>query len=199
MQSATLMTDGPGSLAAESWAFALKLYAEPGVREACLRLQDRGGVDVMLLLVAVFATAQKQIRISSEDVSAMDDASRPWRLQIVHPLRALRRTLVSGPAPAPSEASERLRSQIKAAELGAERFENDLLADWLQSKTPGDVRLARAEIGDVIRGVVQLAGSDEAGRPIGDVSSAIDVIADAADRLAGHATADIPRSVLTCL
>lgn len=193
------MTDGPGSLAAESWAFALKLYAEPGVRGACLRLQDHGGVDVMLLLVAVFAAVQKQMRISSEDVRAMDDASRPWRVQVVHPLRALRRTLVSGPAPAPSEASEKLRSQIKATELDAERFENDLLADWLQSKTPGEVRLARAEICDVIRVVVQFSLSDEAGHPIDDMSSAIDVIADAADRLASHATADLPRSALTCL
>jgi uncharacterized protein (TIGR02444 family) len=153
----------------------------------------------MLLLVAVFAAAQQQIRISSEDVRAMDDASRLWRVQVVHPLRALRRTLDSGAAAARSEALERLLSQIKTAELDAERFENDLLADWLQSNTPGEVRLARAEICDVIRAVIRSAPSDEAGCPIDDMSSAIDVIADAADRLASHATADLPRSVLTCL
>lgn len=192
------MTDVPGNLAAESWAFALKLYAEPGMREACLHLQDHGDVDVMLLLVAVFAAARKHMRLSSEDVKAMDDASRPWRVQVVHPLRALRRTLVSGPPPAPSEATEKLRSQIKAAELDAERFENDLLADWLQSKAPGEVKLARAEIGDVIRAVVRSAPCDEAGCQIGDMLSAIDVIADAADRLASHATADLPGSVITC-
>jgi uncharacterized protein (TIGR02444 family) len=178
------MTDVPGSLASESWAFALKLYAEPGVREACLRLQDHEDVDVMLLLVAVFAAARKHMRLSPEDVTAMDDASRPWREQVVRPLRALRRTLASGPAPAPSEASERLRSRIKAAELDAERLENDLLAAWLESQTPGKVRLVHAEICDVIRAVVRPAPSDEAGCQIGDTSSAIAVISAAADRLA---------------
>jgi uncharacterized protein (TIGR02444 family) len=170
------MTDAPGSLAAESWAFALQLYAEPGVREACLHLQDQGGVDVMLLLVAVFAASRKHMRLSAEDVSAMDDACRPWRAQVVAPLRALRRTLASGPAPAPSQASERLRAQIKAAELDAERLENDLLAAWLASKTPGKVELRRVEISDVIRAVVRSASGDE-----GDLSSAIGVISDAAE------------------
>ena len=70
------MTDVPGSLASESWAFALKLYAEPGVREACLRLQEDEDVDVMLLLVAVFAASRKHMRLSFEDVRGMDDASR---------------------------------------------------------------------------------------------------------------------------
>jgi uncharacterized protein (TIGR02444 family) len=178
------MTDVPGSLASESWAFALKLYAEPGVREACLRLQEDEDVDVMLLLVAVFAASRKHMRLSFGDVRVMDDASRPWREQVVRPLRALRRTLASGPAPAPSEASERLRSQIKAAELDAEHLENDLLAVWLESKTSGKVELVHAEIRDVIRAVVQPAPSDEAGCQIGDMSSAIAVISDAADRLA---------------
>jgi uncharacterized protein (TIGR02444 family) len=178
------MTDVPGSLASESWAFALKLYAEPGVREACLRLQEDEDVDVMLLLVAVFAASRKHMRLSFEDVRVMDDASRPWREQVVRPLRALRRTLASGPAPAPSEASERLRSQIKAAELDAEHLENDLLAAWLESKTSGKVELVHAEIRDVIRAVVRPAPGGEAGCQIGDMSSAIAVISDAADRLA---------------
>ena len=35
-------------LEAECWAFALAIYAEPGVAEACLTLQNEAGVDVML-------------------------------------------------------------------------------------------------------------------------------------------------------
>jgi uncharacterized protein (TIGR02444 family) len=178
------VTDQSESLAAECWAFALALYAEPGVQEACLHLQERAGVDVMLLLVAVFAASRAQIHLHAEDIRAMDDASRPWREQVVRPLRALRRRLTTGPAPAPSAASEKLRSQIKLSELAAERLENDLLAAWLESKTPGKVALARPEIDDVIRTVVRLAPNDEAGRQIGDMSSAIGVISDAADRLA---------------
>jgi uncharacterized protein (TIGR02444 family) len=179
------VTDEPGSLAVESWAFALTLYAEPKVREACLDLQERASVDVMLLLVAVFAASRAHIHLRSEDVRAMDDASGPWREQVVRPLRALRRGLVTGPGPAPSEASEELRSQIKVSELFAERLENNLLAAWLESKTPGEVRLSRAELSDVIQAVVRHALGDEAGRLTEGISSSIDVIADAVGRLAG--------------
>jgi hypothetical protein len=112
-------------------------------------------------------------------LKAMDDASRPWRLQVVGPLRVLRRLLAFGPTPAPSEASERLRARIKAAELDAEHLENDLLAACLKLTTPGKVRLARSEMCDVIRAVLLIASSDEGG-----MSSAIDVISEAADRLA---------------
>ena len=55
------MTDDGRELAAESWAFALKLYAEPGVSDACLKLQADTGVDVMMLLVVTFAAAQRRI------------------------------------------------------------------------------------------------------------------------------------------
>ena len=48
----------PGDPAAESWAFALKIYAQPGIAEACLRLQAEAGVDVMMLLTAAFAAAR---------------------------------------------------------------------------------------------------------------------------------------------
>jgi uncharacterized protein (TIGR02444 family) len=180
-----VVTDESESVAAESWAFALRLYAEPGVQEACLHLQECAGVDVMLLLVAVFAASRAHIHLHSEDVRMMDDASRPWREQVVRPLRALRRRLVTGPAPAPSAASEKLRSQIKGSELAAERLENDLLAAWLESKTPGEVRLSRTEVSDVVQTVVRHALGDEPALRTDGMSSSIDVIVDAVGRLAG--------------
>jgi uncharacterized protein (TIGR02444 family) len=49
------MRPDPSELEAESWAFALAIYARPGVAEACLNLQHEADVDVMLLLMAAFA------------------------------------------------------------------------------------------------------------------------------------------------
>jgi hypothetical protein len=49
----------------------------------------------------------------------MDDTVRDWRDQVVRPLRSIRKTLKTGPSPAPSEASERLQTDIKADELDA--------------------------------------------------------------------------------
>jgi uncharacterized protein (TIGR02444 family) len=92
------MTDGSEE---QGWAFALRLYAEPGVADACLHLQEQAGADVMLLLTVAFACRQG-IALSPSDIRNMDAACRAWREQIVRPLRALRVALKSGPDPAPN-------------------------------------------------------------------------------------------------
>ena len=68
------------------WDFAVRLYAEPGVSDACLALQDRFGVDVPLLLWAAWLG-------DGADAAALragDRAVGPWRARAVRPLRALR-------------------------------------------------------------------------------------------------------------
>ncbi|MCG8546534.1 MAG: TIGR02444 family protein, partial [Alphaproteobacteria bacterium] len=40
------MSDPPGNA---FWNFSLRAYARPGVADACIRLQDRYGVDVNVL------------------------------------------------------------------------------------------------------------------------------------------------------
>jgi uncharacterized protein (TIGR02444 family) len=123
-------------LEAESWAFALAIYARPGVAEACLALQNEAGVDVMLLLMATFAAVKRRTLLSTDEIRALDEACRPWREQIVRKLRTIRNELKTGPRPSPSEATEALRSKIKALELEAERFENQLLAECLPLRSP---------------------------------------------------------------
>jgi uncharacterized protein (TIGR02444 family) len=154
-------------LAAESWAFMLAIYAREGVAEACLRLQDEASADVLLLLTVAFA-ARRGILLSATDIAEMDAICRPWREKVVRPLRAVRIALKSGPPPAPSAATEALRSHIKADELTAERLQNDLLADWLAHKAPSSRAVTR----------------DELRKMLGDVvlhpEPLIDVIADAA-------------------
>ncbi|WP_295849591.1 TIGR02444 family protein [Tardiphaga sp.] len=109
----------------------LRIYERPGVAEACLRLQDDAGADVILVLMTAFA-AQRGIPLSSSDLDAMVAHCRPWRETVIDRLRQLRTDLKTGPEPAPNDATETLRAQIKASELCAERIENDMLAAWLQ-------------------------------------------------------------------
>ena len=109
-------------LEADSWAFALEIYARPGVADACLTLQNEAGVDVMLLLVVTFAAVKHRILLTAAEIRELDDACRPWREQIVRPLRTIRSCLKTGPAPAPNSETEELRSRIKAVELAAERL-----------------------------------------------------------------------------
>ena len=171
------------SLDVQSWAFALRIYAEPGVAVACLRLQDEAGVDVMLLLAVAFAW-RRGIALSAADITAMDAACRPWREQIVRPLRALRTALKAGPVPAPNTATESLRNQIKASELHAERIANDLLASWLQQRAHAPRAVTTDELHAALREVVTQALPEPQRDRIGDLAPAIDSVAAAAQLIA---------------
>ena len=174
------MTQSRSDIEAESWAFALQLYAQPGVADACLKLQDEAGVDVMMSLMIVFAAATRRVLLTPAEIRELDEACRPWREQIVHPLRAIRTRLKSGPPPAPGNATEPFRSTIKAAELAAERLQNQLLAERLPLRAPERDAVAPVDLRSVLRSVVTLALEKRPGKPLSDLLSAIDVIADAA-------------------
>lgn len=108
--------------AGDLWAFALKVYVGEGVSAACLDLQDRFGADVPVLLTVLWM-AKRDLRLNAEGMAALETRIGPWRAEMVAPLRALRRRLKEGPAPAPSDATEALRTEIKRAELHAEKIE----------------------------------------------------------------------------
>jgi len=176
-----MMNQTNHSLKTESWAFALQIYAKPAVAEACLRLQAEAGIDVVMFLMATFAAARRGILLAPSDIQDMDEACRPWRELIVQPLRALCVALKSGPPPAPSLATECLRTHIKTSELIAERLQNDMLADWLQQKGPESRPGTREELRAVLRSVVMLNLQSRENTQIVDVSSAIeDIVAAAA-------------------
>lgn len=177
------MTDAGQAIDSESWDFALKLYAEPGVADACLRLQAECSVDVMMLLMATFAAVRRGVVLTPSDIADMDTACRPWREQIVLPLRVLRTTLKTGPAPAPSEASEKLRSNIKAAELSAERLQNEVLADWLAKKPSTSRAVERVNILAALHALVNSASQRQRGAQVDAQQAAIEAIIDAALRL----------------
>ncbi len=111
---------------ADLWSFSLRLYAAPGVADACLTAQDSHGADVNLLLWAAWLALQGHA-LTAAEVAEAEAASRPWRELVVRPLRAVRRQLKSGPPPAPDMGTESLRAQVKATELEAERMQQSLL------------------------------------------------------------------------
>jgi uncharacterized protein (TIGR02444 family) len=136
--SAALDLDGP------HWAFALALYARPGVAPACLRLQDELGVDVNVLLIALFAAAERGIAVGGEEVAALDAAIARWRERVVAPLRSVRRDLKTE-FPAAGAEGQTLREGVKALELEAEKVEQAMLAralDGLPRQGQADVEAA---------------------------------------------------------
>lgn len=113
------------------WRFALDFYGAPGSADACLRLQDGSGLDVVSLIVVLYADAKLKRRLSADEIAMLQGDTRHWRAQTVLPLRALRRRLKS-PAPGfPPAETEALRGLIKTAELRAEQIQLAMGERWL--------------------------------------------------------------------
>ena len=109
----------------EFWAFSLKVYAAPGVKDACLALQA-AGLDVNVALWIVFAAVDG--RDPAARLEAADAISRDWSGAVVHPLRAARDALQPAPGFADPAAAAELREAVLEAELAAERIEQFALA-----------------------------------------------------------------------
>jgi uncharacterized protein (TIGR02444 family) len=174
------MRPDPSELEAESWAFALAIYARPGVAEACLNLQHEADVDVLLLLMAAFAAVKRRILLTPQEIETLDEACRPWREQIVQRLRAIRTALKTGPQPAPSEITEPFRSKIKATELEAEKLENHLLAERLSLGPPRQQITGPEQLRVVLSGVVRHFADKRGIKLDTGLMSSIDAIAEAA-------------------
>lgn len=115
------------------WDWAVQAYATEGVQAACLDLQDSADQDVPLLLWAAWC-ARTGRPLDAETLEAAVDLTRAWRDQAIAPLRAVRQRLKLRHPDLDDAAREAVRSQVKAAELAAEKALLQGLAD--QSPPP---------------------------------------------------------------
>jgi uncharacterized protein (TIGR02444 family) len=123
------------------WGFALRLYAAPGVGDACLKLQDESGVDVPLLLFSAWLTAHS-VALSETELARIDGVVADWRNEVVKPLRAVRRRLKNGPPPGATVDTDTLRNGVKGVELSSEKIELATL------EAEGLALIAKARLGD---------------------------------------------------
>jgi uncharacterized protein (TIGR02444 family) len=86
--------------------FALVVHETEGVSNACVSLQDRFDLDVNILLLGAYIGVQGKT-LAAENVDAARAVVDEWHNAIVRALRAVRRRLKSGPAPATSWESGR--------------------------------------------------------------------------------------------
>jgi uncharacterized protein (TIGR02444 family) len=95
----------------ELWRYALHTYAQPGVADEMLRLQDECGADVLWLLTALWL-AEEDVALTSELLiqPEYDD----WRENMIVPIRNRRRECDRTETPD-------LYELLKKAELEAER------------------------------------------------------------------------------
>ena len=110
------------------WTFSLDVYGRPGVREACLALQDEAGLDVNLLLYCLWRAA-RGVELDGDEIRARMDAVAPWTGAAVAPLRRLRRSLKNPEAGVPAAAATEIAARIGEVELAAERVAQSLIVE----------------------------------------------------------------------
>jgi uncharacterized protein (TIGR02444 family) len=118
------MTDAEPSPEEALWRFSLAFYALPRVAPALLALQDRDGLDVNLMLFALWLGISGRHPLDSSALAAAERASGTIRAEVVEPLRSLRRNLKHHAG----EDIQRFRESIKALELEGERLVQTRLA-----------------------------------------------------------------------
>lgn len=99
------------------WEWVLEAYAQPGVPEACLALQDQHGQNTSFLLWAVHAEARDPGLLARAA-----EAARAWDRTALTPLREVRRALKPALPPFPDHDREALREEVKRLELASERL-----------------------------------------------------------------------------
>jgi uncharacterized protein (TIGR02444 family) len=99
------------------WRFSLAFYAAPSVARSLIALQDKDGLDVNLMLFALWHGVSGRGRLDSDGLRAAGRAAGKIRADIVEPLRTLRRNLRQNP----DADVQRLLDGVKALELAAEK------------------------------------------------------------------------------
>lgn len=112
------------------WSFALRLYAYPGVEDACLQLQQNGN-DVCLLLTAAWLEHRHTL-YSDARRDQLKSLAGPWQQQVIGPLRKIR---CAWREQANDDAGlAELRKQVKELEQQAEHLLlqrlQTLCVDW---------------------------------------------------------------------
>jgi uncharacterized protein (TIGR02444 family) len=106
------------------WRFSLAFYARPGVSAALIALQDHHGLDVNLILFALWLGLSGRAKLDREALVSADRAIRGLRVEIIEPLRTMRRRLKPD-----IQADVRcLREAIKSLEIEAEKTAQHRLA-----------------------------------------------------------------------
>lgn len=120
------------------WDFSLAVYAVDGVSDAGLRLQDKRGFDVNLLLFSCWVGFSRNAALSEADWFGLIESTRLWRDEVIRPLRSARRALKTARLEGASTDHDELRRAVQRIELDCERAQQDFLASKAVAPTaPG--------------------------------------------------------------
>lgn len=141
------------------WTFALQLYARREIAEACLLLQARCHIDVVVMLHAMYVFSVLGVQLERMTLEVADAQVRSWREQVTAPLRRLRTALKAGSDCIPIDAVDEVREKIKAAELEAESAAFATLASFTNG-VPVSRRNAGEQAETLLKAVISLYSGD---------------------------------------
>jgi uncharacterized protein (TIGR02444 family) len=118
------------------WNFSLRVYGTDKIPAACLRLQDRHGIDVNLLLFALWL-ARSDAADTASALDAAIDASAVWHCEVVRPLRAVRQRMKDGVPPVDNVLAQSLRARLQKLEIDTEHAEQVTL--WQAAGSPSEI------------------------------------------------------------
>lgn len=143
------------------WTFTLAVYQKEGVSPACIALQDRLGLDVNFLLLCLYAGSRGRA-LGADDFARVEERVAPWRKNVIHPLRAVRRWLKEQQL-LEKAPSDQLRRGVLGHEIESEGVQQRLMeaavripegassAPTAASNLRAYLAWARAKTGDVDR------------------------------------------------
>jgi len=107
------------------WDFSIKIYQHPDVERACIELQDKHDLDVVMLFYCIWAGVF-QGQLEDGIYTKACTFSLSWDDRVVAPLREARRWMKAS-QDGQTIPGTSLREQIKAVELDAEHFQMNTL------------------------------------------------------------------------
>lgn len=157
------------------WDFSLALYGKPGVAPACLALQERHGLDVNVLMFCLWLAASRRGPAPDAALRTAFAAAESWHVEVVRPLRALRRRLKSPVGAADQTLAQALRARIQKIEIDAEHIEQITLAATapaVRTSKTGHDALALAAEGAVHAAIYcRHIGAGESPENLGDLGA----------------------------
>jgi uncharacterized protein (TIGR02444 family) len=118
-------------MAASLWRTTHAFWALPDVEETCLEWQASFGLDVSIFCWAAWAAGLSDIALSEADVGQAAAAVDEWRISVITPIRAARKRVRTAALNATTPPVLAAYRALRAAELAAERAEQQMLVDWV--------------------------------------------------------------------
>jgi len=110
------------------WQFSINVYAQDGVADACIALQEEYQIDVNILLFCCWSASIGNGALTSAELTVARNAVTSWNREVVQGLRAIRNHLKAGYDGFDAADSEALRQRVLGIEINAEHKEQIRLA-----------------------------------------------------------------------